>query len=229
MSRWQAIVFDLDDTLYPECQYVLSGMRAVAVWAQKQLGFPPQRSFAEFRQLFQQGVRGDTFDRWLADRGLEPNGRLGAMVKAYRQHEPQITLEPAVRELLIRLGRRHRLGLVTDGYLDVQKRKVAALDLEHPIPAIVYSDALGRDAWKPSPRPFEAVLGRLSVSGDEAVYVADNPAKDFRGARQVGMDTIRIRRTDGLHRNAEPASPQDAPHEEIAALEELEAFCGRIR
>lgn len=224
MTRWQAIVFDLDDTLYAEREYVRSGMRAVAVWAHAELGCPAEATFAELWRLFQQGVRGDTFNRWLADRGLEANDRVAAMVSVYRRHTPQLTLEPETRKVLTDLGRRCRLGLVTDGTLEVQKRKVAALDLQRHFDAIVYSDALGPDAWKPSPRPFEVVLDRLSVPAGEAAYVADNPAKDFFGARQVGMATIRIRRPDGLHHDLQPVCVEHAPDVEIAALADLEAL-----
>ena len=38
MSRLEAVVFDLDDTLYPEADYVLSGFQAVADWAEVHLG-----------------------------------------------------------------------------------------------------------------------------------------------------------------------------------------------
>ncbi|MBN2477078.1 MAG: HAD family hydrolase [Pirellulales bacterium] len=222
MSRWQAIVFDLDDTLYPERDYVLSGMRAVAAWAEAELGWPRKRSFAELQGLFEQGVRGDTFNRWLAGRGLPPDGRITSMVRVYRWHEPAIRLQPAVRHLLEHLGRRHRLGLVTDGYLEVQRRKVSALGVRRYLSAVVFSDALGRDAWKPSPKPFEAVLRELQVPATEAVYVGDNPAKDFRGARAVGMGTIRVRLPRGEHRDLQPHGADDAPDAEIADLGELE-------
>jgi hypothetical protein len=40
VSGWRAIVFDLDDTLYPERDYVLRGFRAVAAWSDPNLGIP---------------------------------------------------------------------------------------------------------------------------------------------------------------------------------------------
>jgi putative hydrolase of the HAD superfamily len=61
----------------------------------------------------------------------------------------------------------------------------------------------------------------LSVAGGEAVYVGDNPRKDFRGAREAGMATIRIRRPEGLHAQDEPATPADAPDREIGSLEQV--------
>ena len=224
MCRWQAIVFDLDDTLYPERAYVLSGMRAVAAWAERRWGLPEERSFAELRGLVDQGVRGDTFNRWLGAHGLDSAERVDALVSVYRAHEPQIEPYRGARQLLGRLGRSCPLGLVTDGYLDVQQRKVAALGLARRFQAIVYSDQWGRDAWKPSCRPFREVLEQLSVAPGRAVYVGDNPRKDFRAPRRLGMETIRIHHADGLHCHLRPDSEDDEPDWETSGLGSLEAL-----
>ncbi len=221
MKRWQAVVFDLDDTLYSERDYVLSGMRAVADWARDSLGFPAEQTYGQLHDLFEAGVRGETFDRWALNNDLQPEACVPAMVDVYYQHQPRITLEANTIELLSQLRELCRLGIITDGYLNVQQRKTAALGLDRTIQTIVYSDAFGRDAWKPDPRPFHAVLERLEVPADRAVYVGDNPAKDFFGARRVGMETIRIRRPDGLHRDLEPATADHAPDREIDVLTDL--------
>jgi len=221
VKRWQAVVFDLDDTLYPERDYVLSGFKAVADWARDALGFPAERTYGQLHDLFVAGVRGDTFDRWALNNDLQPEAWVPAMVDAYHQHQPRITLETDTIELLSQLREHCRLGIITDGYLDVQQRKTAALGVDRTIETIVYSDAFGRDAWKPDPRPFHAVLERLDVPADRAVYVGDNPAKDFLGAKGVGMEAIRIRRPDGLHRNMEPATADHAPDLEIDVLTDL--------
>jgi FMN phosphatase YigB (HAD superfamily) len=54
--------------------------------------------------------------------------------------------------------------------------------------------------------------------------VADNPAKDFRGARSVGMDTVRVRHADGLYAGLEASSPADAPDREVARIEDMEGI-----
>jgi len=218
----QAIVFDLDDTLYPERAYVLSGFRAVATWAGEHLGIPQHQGFAELRRLFEDGVRGDTFNRWLESQGFQPDSWVPQMVQIYREHTPHTEPYPEVPELLQRLRPRYRLGLVTDGYAEVQKRKLAALALTPCFDVLVFSDEWGREAWKPSSRPFEIVLERLGVTGSEAVYVGDNPSKDFLGAREVGMWTVRVRRPDGLYNHLEPPSPEHAPDAEIETLSDLE-------
>lgn len=221
MPKFQAVVFDLDDTLYPERAYVLSGFRAVATWAEEHLGIAAAQGLAELSQLFDEGVRGNIFNRWLENHGLIPDRWVSEMVEVYRNHEPSLEPYPEVPGLLARLCQHYRLGLVTDGFAQVQRRKLAALGLAHYFDALVFSDEWGKEAWKPSPRPFEVVLGMLGVPGSRAVYIADNPQKDFLGARRVGMRTLRVRRPDGLYNHMEPPSPEHAPDGELETLSAL--------
>lgn len=220
MSRWRAIVFDLDDTLYDERQYVLSGFYAVARWVQAELGIPAAESYADLAGLYAQGVRGSTFNQWLTARGL-PAELTPRLVETYREHEPQLRPFPEAPELLARLRADHRIGLVSDGYLGVQQRKLSALGLAPLLDAVVFSDELGRECWKPSPAPFEEVCRRLAVAPADAVYVADNPAKDFTGPRRVGMASIWVCWPGGEYTGRAPAGPDFAPDWTISGLAEL--------
>lgn len=221
MTRWQAIVFDLDDTLYPERDYVLGGFRAVAAWAEPRLGLPADRGFAELRSLFEQGVRGDTFNRWLLGHGLDAALLIAEIVRVYREHQPALQPFPEMPKLLHGLRESARLGLVSDGYLDVQRRKLAALGIERYFDAIVFSDEWGRTAWKPSTQPFEAVLRRMDAAAGAAVYVADNPTKDFLGARRAGMSTIWLHRPGGGYAHLCPPTLEHAPDLTVTTPAEL--------
>lgn len=224
MSNWQAIVFDLDDTLYPERDYVLSGFRAVADWLATRLNISADQAFAELKQLFEQGVRGDTFNRWLAKYERNTDDWVPQLLKVYREHIPRIVPFPQVPALLDFLRLHYRLGLVSDGYLDVQRRKLTALNLAHYFDAIVFSDEWGRAAWKPNSKPFQIVLERLETMPMAAVYVADNPLKDFFGARQIGMYTIQLRRDDGEYSAATPPTFQHTPDLAVESFTELQRF-----
>lgn len=220
-TGWAAIIFDLDDTLYPERDYVLSGFRAVSQWADRHLGIPAESGYDELSCLFLAGVRGDTFNRWLSSHYLPTEPSVLQLVKVYRGHKPAIEPFRGIPALLEGLHQRYRLGLVSDGYLQVQQSKLEALRLGHHFDAIVFSDEYGREAWKPSTRPFEIMLKRLQTAPSRAVYVADNPRKDFLGARSIGMCTIRVRVAEGLYRYLEPESEAHAPHREISHPENL--------
>jgi putative hydrolase of the HAD superfamily len=224
VPRWRAVVLDLDDTLYPEAAYVRSGFRAVAARAQETLGVPAGEAEAELVALFEQGVRGDTFDRWLAARGLGGGSVVGDLVATYRAHEPDIDPFPDAAPLVGRLrAGGSAVGLLSDGDPAVQGAKLEALGLRDAFDAIVITGELGPDAGKPSPRGFEEVLRRLgSTPPGDAVYVSDNPAKDFLGARRAGMRSIRVRRAGGIYAALEPETQEHAPDAETDDLERVQ-------
>ncbi len=219
MPRWQAIVFDLDDTLYAEEAYVHSGFRAVAAWGAEHLYVPATQGYIELERLFREGVRGRTFDAWLAGHGLSSDGAVGELVRIYRAHEPAIEPFPEVPALLERLAVDHTLGLLSDGLAEVQNAKLDALGLRRRFDAVVITDELGREAWKPSPRGFEVLLQRLGgIVPGAAVYVSDNPVKDFLGARRAGLRSIRVRRPEGIYAHLEPETDAHAPDAEVHGL-----------
>jgi putative hydrolase of the HAD superfamily len=216
-----ALIFDLDDTLYPERDYVLSGFASVARWIEAQAGLDAGRTGAELAELFDGGAKRDAFDRWVSARRLPEAISVGSMVGVYRDHDPVIELDPRTRVLLTDLRRRHKLGLVTDGRADVQRRKIEALGVAEFLDAIVVTAELGVGFSKPHPAAYRTVLGRLGANATDAVYVADNPVKDFIGARSVGMGSVRLRRSDGIYAELEPASREHAPDLEITDLQHL--------
>lgn len=222
MRRWRAVVFDLDDTLYPEREYVMSGFRAVSRWAAQHIGLASETGFLELQSLYNDGLRGCTFDQWLTLRNIDGAFWVPKLVQVYREHEPEIKPFPEVTGLLSDLKSYCRLGLVSDGFLDVQRRKLKALRLAEWFDAIVFSDEWGRDAWKPSTKPFEEILRRLGkFPAKDAIYVADNPAKDFLAARRSGVGSVEVRRLGGVYSHIDPPTPEHQPLLVISSLSEL--------
>jgi putative hydrolase of the HAD superfamily len=228
MNKLQAIVFDLDDTLYSERDFVLSGFQAVANWAAINLGISQEQGYATLANLYHQGVRNNTFDRWLAlheldddkTQSLQPE-LVANLLDIYRQHAPTISPFPDAIELLTTLAQSYKIGLVSDGYLEVQQRKWLALGLDTFFDAVVFSDKLGRENWKPSTAPFKLVLEQLNILPAFSVYIGDNPRKDFFGARQLGMYTIQIQRSDSEYGHLEPPGLDYHPDVKIDSLADV--------
>jgi putative hydrolase of the HAD superfamily len=198
-------------------------MGAAASWAEKQFGIPADRGFEQLMSLFEQGVRGNAFNLWLEAHGLCDLMSVAAVVDVYRSHQPVLRLFPEVPRLLASLRRRYRLGLVSDGYAGVQRRKLAALEVEQNFDAIVLSDELGRHAWKPSPESLLTVLEHLGgIAPENSVYVADNPTKDFLAARRAGLTSIRVQRPEGEYSRLEPITPEYEPDLTVSSLQNLE-------
>lgn len=221
MHSLQAIVFDLDDTLYSERDYVLSGFKAVADWASVNLEIEQERGYNTLLDLYVAGVRNNTFDRWLTIHQIEDTTTVTKLLDVYREHLPTISPFRESIELLATLTKSYKIGLVSDGYLQVQQRKWAALGLDSCFDAVVFSDSLGRENWKPSTAPFELVLSKLNIAPEMSVYIGDNPRKDFFGARQLGMSTIWVKRSDSEYGNLQPPSPEYHPDLTIESLSQV--------
>lgn len=116
MSPQCAIVFDLDDTLYPEREFAFSGFRAVAAAFADDLGSPPE-TLADLRRLFDSEHRARVFDALLVERfGKVDRPLLDRMIETYRTHPPAITLYPDVIPVLNELcaSARELPGLTAD-------------------------------------------------------------------------------------------------------------------
>ena len=221
-SPAMVVVFDIDDTLYLERDYVRSGFRAVGAWARRALGVPDlsDRAWA----AFDDGVRGTIFNVALANCGVEVTPELiRQLVACYRDHVPDIKLLDDARACLdaLDLEAGMVMAVVTDGPLASQQAKARSLGLATWSQNLIFTESLGVGLGKPHPRAFELVEQRLGVRGDRCVYVADNPAKDFVAPHQLGWTTIRVRRQQGLHFSAE--SGADIDHE-AADLSDLRAL-----
>lgn len=203
MTRIDAIIFDLDDTLFAERDFVVSGFRAVAGRFADRLG-GAEVAEKKMTELFDVGDRTRVFQALLFELGIEDDDLLRDIIDLHRHHLPTIQLHLDADRALCDLGGKFRLGIVTDGRPRTQRAKIEALGLTMRVDAAIVSQELAPWICKPDPRPFEFISTRLQVLGERCVYVADNLAKDFVGPNSLGWRTIQVRRLDGLYLNAVP-------------------------
>lgn len=194
----KAIVFDMDDTLYKEKDYVVSGLKAVDKWfieKYKRIGF-----YRTAVQLFHQGERKFIFNRTLEKLNISYDEQLiSSMLKRYRSHEPNIKLLEEAEWVLDNLAHTVKIGLISDGYFATQEQKVKALHLNERFHSIILTDQFGKEHWKPSRVPYEEMSKELRVSHRQCVYVGDNLKKDFITAKKLNWITVHISRKDGLY------------------------------
>jgi putative hydrolase of the HAD superfamily len=213
------VVFDLDDTLYPERSYALSGFRAASRWAETALAVPDL--VPEMTRLLDAGQLGRVFGLALAQvRPDHSAAELAGLIEAYRTHTPQISLFADGAAALERYRQRAPLALITDGTQMMQRAKVEALGIAGLFREIIYTDALGPDRayFKPHPLSFERVA--QSLSADRYVYIGDNAAKDFVAPNALGWTTVQVIRTGAIH-PSDRVSPGGEPMHRVTSLAEL--------
>lgn len=217
MSPLKCIVFDVDDTLYLERDYVRSGFHAVGRRLQESHGVT---DFADrCWQHFLAGTRRNTFNLVLDELSLPATKELiKELVDCYRHHEPNIELLPDSLECLNMLKPNFQLAALTGGPIESQRAKVAALGLHQWCEPIVYAGQWGPEFDKPHERAFKELETLTGFTGAELIYVSDNPKKDFVAPLDLGWGALRIRRDLSLH--ADTPTPQDI--REVADLSSIE-------
>jgi putative hydrolase of the HAD superfamily len=209
------VVLDVDDTLYLERSYVRSGFEAVGrlLAGEHGIGGVAETLWSGFEE----GVRGDAFNRALAAHGVAPDPELVALlVRCYRCHRPAIELLADAARFLSRLALRPAAA-ITDGPAPSQRAKVEALGLGRWLDPIVFTSELGDGLAKPDPAAFRQVAGALDAEPARCWYVGDNPVKDFVAPLALGWSAVRVRRSGSLH------ATRDTPNgvTEIRSLDEL--------
>lgn len=215
-------IFDLDDTLYDETQFIRGGLHAVACYIHKKLKIPVERLYFCFLSSLRKYARGQTFDYAIKELGINRRIKISELIRIYRNHEPILKAHADVAPILSYLKRNKcRLGIITDGNMHVQKQKIKALGFDRKFDCLVFTWASGRNKQKPHRQAYMTALRRLNVTAKETVYVGDNPYKDFIGAKKLGISTVRILR--GRYRKIRLSNELEADYR-IKKLFELKNF-----
>ena len=196
----KAVVFDLDDTLISEDEYIRSGYRAVAAFLRDMYGWDTEETAATLYNMYLESPK-NVFNRLLEKRDIRyKENEILELVTVYREHTPTVHFFKDVMPTLFELkGRGIKLGLLSDGYAVTQRKKLTALNGKRFFDKILLTDELGRDYWKPDPRPFIMMKEAFLADWDEMIYVGDNPEKDFYIGRDFPIMTVRIIRENGVY------------------------------
>lgn len=190
-----AIVFDLDDTLYPRVRHVHSGFSAVARAIARRFDLPVYEVYGRLRVAHDQGHRGAELQYMCTSFGLN-HELVPDLVQIIRSHPPQIWLSHDAADVLHALRvRGWRTAILTNGPPSLQAAKVTALGLHDLVDHVIYADEHA-PGGKPAADPFLAALKCLEVAPQNAVMVGDDHVNDIEGARAVGMRTILLARGD---------------------------------
>lgn len=126
----------------------------------------------------------------------------------------RLRLYDATLETLQSLKNHFSLGIVSDAQNDYATPELKILGIHNLFDAIIISGTYG--FRKPDGRLFNECLSRIKASPQEAVFVGNDPYRDIRGAKSIGMRTILV----GGKRGAKDVE-QDRPSFTVDSIQEL--------
>lgn len=185
VTRNKVIVFDLDDTLYKEIDYLKSAYHEIADWFRDHYGIyalwsEMLRYYREKKDVFQEVI--DFYKRPVDKKFL---------MDMYHAHLPNIQLDNDTRFVLdyLKNNMGYEIAIITDGRSLTQRNKAKALGLYQYLGDeldMLVSEEHGYE--KPDKYAYEMVEAFFPQC--EYVYVGDNPEKDFLAPNKLGWNTI---------------------------------------
>jgi len=205
MADLKAILFAIDDPLFPTSEFALEARKAaVRAMVDAGLDLPEEVVFAELMEVIAEfsSNYSQHYNKLL--QRLDPERRhhqnpalvIAAGVSAY--HDTKFrTLAPfddVVPFMEFAQGAGLRLGVVSHGWTAKQAEKLVRLGL---VPyfeqsSIFISEAIGIN--KPNPKLYQRALDRMGLEPAEVMYVGDSPAHDVAPTHELGMIPIWARR-----------------------------------
>lgn len=187
----RGIILDLDDTLYRRSDFKRSGFDAIAGYLSHSWRCERDAVLATLLTAYADRRTGREFQAVCEEHRL-PFSLLPLLVAIFRSHVPVLALDHDVRQALQQLRREGwRMVVLTNGDPAVQRRKIAALDLEALVDGVIYAEEHAAGG-KPDPAVFRAALECLCVPATRCVCVGDDPIRDIDGARRLGLRTIQV-------------------------------------
>lgn len=218
----KAVIFDLDDTLISEKEYIKSGYRAVSRYLEQRYSIDATMIEKELLELLQKDEK-NIFNRWMDMHHYGYTKQdIMSLVSLYRNHVPEIRFFEDVVPTLFDLKKRSiGIGIISDGYLNTQRNKLNVVEADKYFDKIILTEELGREYWKPHSLAFEMMQEFFHISFEEMMYVGDNPEKDFYIRQKYPISTVRIIRKSGVYADAKYRDNIKEMHR-ITSLDELQ-------
>lgn len=205
------IVFDLDDTLYNELDYLKSAYQSIALFLDPK---DWKRLYAKMFSLFRSKI--NVFEFVAHSYNIE----IETLIEIYRNHHPNIKLFDGVIEVFDNIKSKNgKIGIITDGRANTQRAKIESLGILNYIDSIIVSDEIGSE--KPNVANFKAIEN--SLSGAVYYYIADNLKKDFIAPNFLGWKSVAlIDNGKNIHcESHQHMNPQNSPQEFIIDFNDL--------
>jgi|LakMenE18May11ns_1017448.scaffolds.fasta_scaffold9681382_2 putative hydrolase of the HAD superfamily len=211
------LIFDLDDTIYNEKEFIFNGYKAVANFFYKKIKIYKKKYIFEYLK-YQYLLKGreKIFDKFLMKFGIFNKKNLNLCIKLYRYNNFKLFFKTSFKKIFKKYNK--KIYLVTDGNWLVQKNKVRNLKINNFFKKIFYTGFYGPRYFKPSLMCFIKIKELEGCNWSDLLYIGDNPFKDFVLIKQKGIKTVRV--LNGRYKNVKVDRKYDAEYS-IKSINEL--------
>jgi putative hydrolase of the HAD superfamily len=206
-------VFDLDDTLYRERDFLKSAYYAICN------EIFPENALNLYNEMVAIHISGGNAFSFLIEKYPAKKISLEKLLYLYRNHFPNISLREGVLEMIQAFkSRDSKFGIITDGRVVTQRNKVEALGISQLVDKLLISEEFG--ASKPAAELYESFME--SDKQKQFYYIGDNILKDFVTPKKLGWFCIGILDSENVHgQKLSEVSNEYLPHVFIKSFTEI--------
>ena len=215
------VVFDLDDTLYKEIDFLKSAYVEIAEALIESTNIHGASEALFNKMLFYYFQGENVFSKILNEYHVT-DFTIKDLLEIYRNHNPSIVLSLETLSILNYLKENNStIGIITDGRKIQQRSKIEALGLYEYTDLIVISEEIGSE--KPNLKNYQIFENEYSEKDFKFLYVGDNLKKDFVTPNKLGWYTVCLRDKEGLNVHSQDVLVADEflPKYEIDTIGEL--------
>ena len=187
--KYKAILFDLDFTLYDECQFFNAAVISSRLFDNVQ----DVISKITYRlRINSNNIINDLLD---LENKLNKKNK-DHLFSIMKNIDIKFECYRGIKKMLseFKTNMSTKTAIVTNGVPEIQKNKLQRLDIKDCLDQVIFAKEL--DSAKPDHFPFEEALARLSVNAETTLFVGDHPINDIKPADELGMDTLWIDHLD---------------------------------
>lgn len=188
------LIFDLDDTLFPEVEFLKSGFREISAYVMDKSGVDV------YDNMLNVYLQKENAFKWVLNNYKDqmPGCDLDFLLLLYRNHIPNIKLAEDTSIFLEKLrNEKINMGLITDGRSNSQRNKLKALKIDYYFSDIIISEEFGSE--KPNANNY--LFFEKNYPGHIFYFIGDNTSKDFIIPAQLGWKMICLKDTgNNIHK-----------------------------
>lgn len=181
----KVVVFDLDDTLYKEIDFLRSAYHELSMVLESKYAL--SNVYSLLWESYSQGL--NAFNELNKSYGIDIS--LNDFLSIYRLHIPKIALSIDTRKVLeVLVQKEVCLGVLTDGRAITQSQKMKSLGLDEYIPMEnwIISENIGFE--KPSLKGYLYFQEKYFSDSSSYYYVGDNTDKDFKAPNKLKWESF---------------------------------------
>jgi len=217
------LIFDLDETIYDEKDFIFGGFSAVSKYLKNNYGLDDKKTLSFMIKKLKL-TRNNIFDSLLNENKIYSAKLIKKCVSIYRHHKPNISIYNDARKFLETFKEIPKY-ILTDGNKLVQNSKIISLNLDKYFKKCLITHRYGMENSKPSTYCFNKIAQYENVQPNDIVYIGDDPRKDFVNIKKEGFKTIRLLRGSNKNLALESSFEADVV---VNNYEELTSYINKL-